>query len=218
VGTPLNIISGRAESLLKALPPDDPAAEDLRAIIGQIDRISRTIHSLLDTVRPRRPELRPTRLPDVLEPLLPLLQHAARQRAVALQAAVGQVPPVQADIGQMQQVLINLVVNALEATPAGGRVSVTARDRARAGREGVEIAVADTGSGIAPEHVGRLFEPFFTTKPRGQGTGLGLAICREIVRGHHGEIIVETEPSRGTTVTAWLPAAEEDAAPRQPVG
>jgi signal transduction histidine kinase len=207
VGTPLNIISGRAETLLKALPADDRAGEDLRAIIGQIDRISRTIGSLLDTVRPRRPELRPTRLADVLPPLLPLLEHAARQRGVTLEAEVTGAPALLADTGQLQQVLINLVVNALEATPPGGRVTVQATRRTHGTADGVAIAVADTGSGIAPEHVARLFEPFFTTKPRGQGTGLGLAICREIVRGHGGEITVETALQSGTTITAWIPAA-----------
>jgi signal transduction histidine kinase len=211
VGTPLNIISGRAESLLRILPADDPAGEDLRAIVGQIDRISRTISSLLDTVRPRRPELRPTRLDDVLDPLEPLLQHAARQRGVTLEAVVGEAPAMLADTGQLQQVLINLVVNAIEATPAGGRVSVRAWPREREAQEGVEIAIADTGSGIAPEHVGRLFEPFFTTKPRGQGTGLGLAICREIVRGHGGEMAIDTDLGAGTTVRAWLPSARANA-------
>jgi two-component system NtrC family sensor kinase len=213
VGTPLNIISGRAESLLKGVPAGDPAGEDLRAIIGQIDRISRTIHSLLDTVRPRRPELRPTRLSDVVEPLLPLLRHAARQRAVTLEAAVGDVPVLLADAGQLQQVLINLVVNAVEATPEGGLVKVTATERQRAGRDGVEIAVSDTGTGVAPEHLDRLFDPFFTTKPRGQGTGLGLAICREIVRSHRGEIGIETAVGAGTTVTAWIPAGADTPAP-----
>jgi signal transduction histidine kinase len=207
VGTPLNIISGRAESLLKTLAADDPAGEDLRAIIGQIERISRTISSLLDTVRPRRPQLRSTRLPDVFDPLLPLLRHAARQREVTLEASVGDVPPLLADAGQLQQVLINLVVNALEATPAGGHVRVRASRQERGGRDGVEIAVADTGSGIAADHLGRVFEPFFTTKPHGQGTGLGLAICREIVRGHGGDMGIETAVGVGTTVTAWLAAA-----------
>jgi signal transduction histidine kinase len=207
VGTPLNIISGRAESLLKTLAADDPAGEDLRAIIGQIERISRTISSLLDTVRPRRPQLRSTRLPDVFDPLLPLLRHAARQREVTLEASVGDVSPLLADAGQLQQVLINLVVNALEATPAGGHVSVRASRQERGGRDGVEIAVADTGSGIAADHLDRVFEPFFTTKPHGQGTGLGLAICREIVRGHGGDMGIETAVGVGTTVTAWLAAA-----------
>ena len=211
VGTPLNIISGRAEGLLRALSADDPARAELKVIIGQIDRISRTIGSLLDTVRPQRPALRPTRLGDVLDPLLPLLDHAARHRGVTLETTVAaDVPPVLADTGQLQQVLINLVVNALEATPKGGRVTVQVTRRALNGLDGVHIAVADTGVGIAPEHMSRIFDPFFTTKPAGQGTGLGLSICREIVRSHGGDITVETSGSMGTTAATWIPATEAE--------
>jgi signal transduction histidine kinase len=208
VGTPLNIISGRAESLLRALPADDPARVELKTIIDQIDRISRTINSLLDTVRPRRPELRPVRPADVLDPLLPLLAHAARQRGVTLETAVAADAPLMlADPGSLQQVLINLVVNALEATPAGGRVTVRAAAVTRDRTAGVELAVADTGAGISPEHVSRIFEPFFTTKPPGQGTGLGLAICREIIRNHRGQMAVDSKQGAGTTVVAWIPGA-----------
>ena len=131
---------------------------------------------------------------------------------MTLQAEVAPgLPALQADVGQLQQVLINLVVNALEATAAGGHVTVRATRGSRGIADGVTIAVADTGAGIAPEHLPRLFEPFFTTKPRGQGTGLGLAICREIVRGHGGDIGIETAVKEGTTVTAWIPAARGQA-------
>jgi two-component system NtrC family sensor kinase len=210
VGTPLNIISGRAESLLKTLTAEHPAAEDLRAIIGQIDRISRTISSLLDTVRPRRPQLAPTPVCDVLDPLMPLLAHAARQRGVTLEhAAAPELPLLMADPGQLQQVVINLVVNALEATARGGRVTVQAHPASRGIARGIALGVADTGTGVAVEHLPRLFEPFFTTKPRGQGTGLGLPICREIVRAHGGDIEVQSAIGVGTSVTAWIPAAKD---------
>jgi signal transduction histidine kinase len=103
-------------------------------------------------------------------------------------------------------VLINLTVNAVEATPPGGHVVLRAERAARQGADGVQIAVADNGTGIAPEHVPRVFEPFFTTKPPGQGTGLGLAICREIVRAHGGDISLGTSAGAGTTVSVWIPA------------
>jgi signal transduction histidine kinase len=209
VGTPLNIISGRAEFVLQTLPPEDRRREDLAVMIGQIDRISGIIRSLLDVVRPAKPEIQPTSLPAVIERLLPLLRHTARRRGLTLDASVpDDVPPVLADPNQLQQVLINLVMNAVEATPAGGRVHVTVRQRVAAADSGVEVAVADTGPGIPPEILPRVFEPFFTTKPPGQGTGLGLAICRDIVREHGGDIRLESGPQAGTTVTIWLPEVE----------
>jgi two-component system NtrC family sensor kinase len=210
VGTPLNIVSGRAEFILQSLPPADARRPDLEVIITQIDRISGIIRSLLDMVRPQKPEVQPTALPPVLDRLLPLLSPTARRRGVALVASVPpDLPPVLADPNQIQQVLINLLLNALEATPVGGRVSVGAERAAQDGRLGVRLRVADTGPGIAAEHLPRVFEPFFTTKPPGQGTGLGLAISRDIVRGHGGEIRVESAPGQGTTFTVWLPEALE---------
>jgi two-component system, NtrC family, sensor kinase len=209
VGTPLNIISGRAEFLLQALPADAPGRQDLEVIVAQIDRISGIIRSLLDMVRPQKPQVQPTRLDSVLERLLPLLQHTARRRGVVLTTAVpADLPPMLADPNQLQQVLINLLINALEATPAGGRVSVDARATTHDGRAGVAVSVTDTGPGIPPDLLPRVFEPFFTTKPPGQGTGLGLAISRDIVQAHGGQIRVESRDGAGTTFVAWLPGSE----------
>lgn len=211
VGTPLNIISGRAEVALNALPPDAGQREDLEVIVDQIDRITRIINSLLDTVRPQAPVPRPCEVARLVEPLMPLLTHAARGRSVALTSTVGRdLPPVLCDAGQLQQVLINVIMNAIEATPAGGRVVTDAKRQAEGGRCGVAIAVIDTGSGIPAEAVARVFQPFFTTKPRGQGTGLGLAISRDIITAHGGDIRVESEEGRGTTVTIWLPEVDAE--------
>jgi signal transduction histidine kinase len=209
VGTPLNIIAGRAEFLLKTLPLDGAARKDLETIVGQIDRISRIIGSLLDTVRFRPSAVRPTRIVDALDPLLPLLRHAARRRGVALTTAVpADLPPVLADASRLQQVVINLVLNAVEATPAGGRVTVQAGLAQDGDGPAVVLTVADTGAGIAADVVPRIFEPFFTTKPPGQGTGLGLAICRDIVRDLGGQIRVESEIGAGATFSVRVPIVE----------
>jgi two-component system NtrC family sensor kinase len=207
VGTPLNIISGRAEFTLRNMAPEDPNREDVEAIIKQIDRISRVISGLLDVVRPEVPKLEPLVVSDVVGELVPLLRHAARQRGVSLDTSTRHDGSrVRGDAAQLQQVLMNLVVNALEATPSGGRVSISTAPLAREGRPGVALAVADTGTGIAPEVLPRIFEAFFTTKSRGQGTGLGLAICRDIAKAHGGELLVESRAGEGTTFTLWLPA------------
>jgi signal transduction histidine kinase len=101
--------------------------------------------------------------------------------------------------------LINLVLNALDATPAGGRITITATGARRDRGDGVAIAVTDTGTGIAAGLLPRVFDPFLTTKPRGSGTGLGLAICRDIVRAHGGHISVESTLGSGSTFAVWLP-------------
>jgi signal transduction histidine kinase len=211
IGTPLNIISGRAEFLLKAAPPDSPDRRDLESIVAQIERISRTIHALLDTVRIQPLALRPTAIVECMDAFLPLLRHAARRRGVSLETAIPDgLPPVLADPAQVQQVLINLVLNALDATAEGGEVVVAAKLSQREDRSGIAVTVSDTGSGIAPGLLARVFEPFFTLKPRGEGTGLGLAICRDIVRVHGGEIDVCSELGSGATFTFWLPLAEAE--------
>jgi signal transduction histidine kinase len=210
VGTPLNIISGRAEFALRHSPATDPRREDLEAIINQIDRISRVISGLLDVVRPASPKLEPLSVGAVVGELLPLLRHAARQRGIVLESHRDDGDArVDGDAGQLQQVLLNLVVNALEATPAGGRVTISTRCSPRGDRDGVALTVADTGSGIAPDVAPRIFESFFTTKPRGQGTGLGLAICRDIAKTHGGEMTVTSRPGEGSTFALWVPAAVE---------
>ena len=208
VGTPLNIIAGRAELMLRALPADSPLREDLNVIITQIDRISRMIRAALDPFRQREPERAAVAPGSVTEVLQPLLQHFAKSRGVGLSVSLPRdLPPVHVDPGHLQQVLINLLTNAIEATPAGGRVEVTGTPRADDGRPGVAIAVRDTGAGI-PEHVlPRIFDPFFSTKPAHEGAGLGLSICRDLVRSNGSEIQVASTPGEGTTFTVWLPEA-----------
>jgi signal transduction histidine kinase len=211
VGTPLNIISGRAEFVAKTLPTDDPRRSDLEIIVAQIDRITRIIASLLDSVRPHRPETRPTVIGDVVDAILPLLRHAARRQQVSVESTVDDAVVVQADPAQLQQVLINLILNAVDATPPGGVVRVSTAAAPFRDRPGALLTVSDTGHGIPAEALPRIFEPFFTTKATGRGTGLGLAICRDIVLAHEGELRVESEVGRGTVFSVWLPSTTEAA-------
>jgi signal transduction histidine kinase len=205
----LNIVSGRAEFLLGSLHADDPRRRDLQTIIGQIDRVSGIIRALLDTVRPQKPEVRPTNLAQLLDRLLPLFGHLARKRGIEVQAKIpADLPLLQADPNQLQQLLINLLMNAIEATSEGGIVRISAEPSEIEERAGVALLVSDTGAGISPEALSKVFDPFFTTKPHGQGTGLGLAISRDIVKEHGGRISVASSVGHGTTFTVWLPAAE----------
>ena len=213
IGTPLNIISGRAEYILQSLTPGQPFAEELNVIVGQIDRISAMIRSLLDTVRPVKPEILPTSLKEVVDRLLLLLGHTARRHGVTLDVSVpDDLPPIRADRNQLQQVLINILMNAFEAARPVGSVQVRVRRAFRDGRPGVEIDVHDSGPGIAPAILPKIFEPFFSTKPPGEGTGLGLPISRDILKGLGGELSVQSSSGTGTTFSIWL-AEEPVAAP-----
>jgi signal transduction histidine kinase len=214
VGTPLNIIAGRAELTLRALPKDSPLREDLDVIVAQIDRISRMIRAALDPFRQREPERAATDPRSVTDVLRPLLQHFARSRGVTLSVSMPKdLPPVLVDPGHLQQVMINLLTNAIDATPPGGRVDVTAARRTDDDeRPGVAIAVRDTGSGIPADFLPKIFDPFFSTKSSSRdGSGLGLSICRDLVRSNGSDIQVASMPGEGTTFTVWLPEAGSEA-------
>jgi signal transduction histidine kinase len=216
VGTPLNIIAGRAELMLRALPEDSPLREDLGVVISQIDRISKMIRTALDPFHRREAQQTATQLTALTEGLRPLIQHFARTHGVKLAIAIpAGLPPVLVDSGHLQQVLINLLTNAIEATPAGGHVEVSAAGQPENGHSGVVVAVRDTGAGIPPDVLPRIFDPFFSTKPAHAGTGLGLSICRDLIRSNGSDIKVASTPGHGTTFTVWLPEAGPDAEKEQ---
>jgi len=216
INTPLASIALRAESLLKVAGDPRLLAVDafknfpryLKTIDEEIFRCKKIISALLEFSRVRRPETRITDLNALAEKAADLVGHQMKLKQVALALKLdGSLPHIKADDGQLRQALIALLMNALDATPPGGHVSVqTARDGAGA----VVLTVADDGSGIAPENLDRIFNPFFTTKPVGQGTGLGLAICHGIVASHGGDIRVDSEVGRGTRLSLVLPISGAD--------
>ena len=209
VGTPLNIISGRAEMVLASLPPDHPGREDLERIIQQIDRVSNIVRSLLDAVWLGKLEIQRVPVGLLIGRLLPLLEHVVRKRGIAMTTSIPEtLPDVAGDPGRLQQVIINLLMNAVEATPDDGQITITAWPGPTDGRAGVSVEVTDTGSGISPDALGQVFEPFYTTKPVGQGTGLGLAISRDIIRDHGGTIVARSRPGQGAAFMVWLPEYE----------
>ena len=212
INTPLASIALRAESLLRAASDPQLLATEafknfpryLKTIDEEIFRCKKIIAALLEFSRARKPETHATDLNSLTERAADLVGHQMKLRQVSLtlnlDPAVGLIP---ADDGQLRQALIALLMNALDATSPGGRVEIATR---RDAGGTVTVSVADTGSGIAREHLDKIFSPFFTTKPLGQGTGLGLAICHGIVTSHGGEIRVESEVGVGTRVSMLLPA------------
>jgi len=212
IGTPLGIIRGRAEYMLGKLGGmEHPQGRGLGAIIEQIDRVSRTIRQLLDFSRFQPAEAREVFLAPLVHGLQELLNIEAGRRRVRLHVDVPEhLPALAADADQLQQVILNLVLNACDACDAGGQVRMSASgvQTDTAGAHGMlELRVEDDGCGIAPEHLHQVFDPFFTTKKRGQGTGLGLTMVAQIVRNHGGQVELDSEPGQGTRVTLRWPIA-----------
>ena len=208
VGTPLHSVAGHLELLRKDLPPEAltaDASRRLTIIEAQVVRVIEIITRLLDVTRRAAGEPGPVDLERLARDTADLVRPTVVSAGVSLTVHVEPgLPPVHGQHDQLQQVMLNLLTNALDATPSGGRIEVTVGRRA-AGE--VEIAVHDTGRGISAADQKRIFEPFFSTKEAGHGTGLGLFISSEIVREHRGRIETESEESQGTTFRVSLPVA-----------
>jgi two-component system sensor histidine kinase HydH len=211
IGTPLGVVRGRAEYVSNKLGGGHPQSASLQVIVDQIDHVARTIRQLLDFARVKPAAVRPVAVPPVVTAVLDLLRLEAARRKLTLGAALSaDLPLLAADPDQLQQVLVNLVMNACDACSPGGHVTISAAPAETGDVTGwrrVRLEVADDGYGIAPELQHQVFDPFFTTKKRGQGTGLGLSIAAQIVRNHGGEIELDSEAGRGTRVSVLWPVA-----------
>ncbi len=212
IGTPLGVISGRAEHLLNELSPQDPLCGDLKSIVGQIERMSKIVNQLLNFARPKPPESRPVCLAAMLRDALVFFEHELKQRGISATVACAEgLPDIMADPDQIQQVLVNVILNAIQAMPQGGALTLRAsRTVPRRRREDpikdryIKIEIADTGCGIPPEHLSRIFDPFFTTKGVGKGTGLGLAVSDSIARNHGGWMRATSLVGEGSVLSMYL--------------
>lgn len=192
----------------------------LEKIYNAGQRASKITNSVLGMARNRSQGFAPTDLATLVEESLLLLERELRKYRIDIERQFETVPPALANGNQIQQVLLNLLINARQAMPSGGRVTIRLTTDAAA--ESVHLTVRDTGSGIPPDKLRHIFEPFFSTKSgpdetgRG-GTGLGLATCRDIIESHRGRIRVESTVGRGTAFTIMLPAAAPQPAVAAPV-
>jgi signal transduction histidine kinase len=205
INNPLGVILSRTDYLREVVregASKTEVNEDLDAIHRQAGRITRIVRDLLSFSRPSPMELRPVPLRGIVDRSVELTGPHLRQSAIRLIIDVPvNLPELRADPDRLQQVLINLINNAVDAMPAGGELRIRARTEDRH----VILSVADTGMGIAREDLKRVFDPFFSTK-QGTGTGLGLSISYGIVRDHGGQIWAESQPERGSTFLVSLPA------------
>jgi len=212
VGTPLNLVTGHLQLLEGQKDLPDKTRERLRVIGGQIQRVGDIVRRLLDLTR--RPQLH-REVQSFADLLLDLQQLWTPTLAAHGVSVTAEAPPtclLDVDRKQMEQLFLNLMNNAVDAMPEGGTVNLSAQPSEESTPGGVwwEFRFQDSGQGIPADLLGQVFRPMFTTKPEGKGTGLGLSICREIVRGHGGEIRIESTDRKGTCVVFTLPGAAQE--------
>jgi two-component system, NtrC family, sensor kinase len=213
IRNPLTSIRSTVQYLLQDYSKDNPKRVFVEEVLSEVDRIDRTVGGLLSLTRAHEIEWSEVDLADLLDQTLVLVTAQAQRQGVA----IGREPwdpsvAVRGDSMQLKQVCLNLLLNALQAMPDGGTLTVSlGRERSSLSDDGLIralVRIADTGIGIPREHMDEVFDPFFTTKR--EGTGLGLSVSYWIVQRHDGELDLTSEPGRGTTVSVRLPVASVD--------
>ncbi|MDY6972151.1 MAG: ATP-binding protein [Thermodesulfobacteriota bacterium] len=216
VGTPLNVISGTAEYLMKDMNKSDPKYDDLETIESQANRIIKSLQLFLQSARFQEPELGSVSINDLIDGVLHLTRRQISDGNISVVTELSpDLPFVRGDPAQLQQVFLNIIMNAIHAMESGGELGVNTRLLPQGSISFidsplVEIAISDTGDGIFEENLSKLFDPFFTTKDMGKGTGLGLTVSHRIVENHHGIIEVESQVGKGTTFLVKLPVGKEE--------
>ncbi len=218
VNTPLAVISTYAQMLAKQVSQDEQKARLLDKIASQTFRASEIVNSLLNFSRTSATDFSRVDLNRVIRETWTLVEHKFKMVGIQLEARLDQtLPEIEGNTGKLQQVFLNLFLNARDAMPHGGVLTLLS-----AGPDGnpggtVRVEVSDTGEGIAPEHLNRIYDPFFTTKGGQKGTGLGLAVTYGIIKEHAGAISVESQPGRGTYFRLEFPPARKEAPVRKEV-
>jgi len=204
VNTPLTGISSYTQMLLQQAEASDPSTKVLEKIERQTFRAAKIVNGLLNLARPAQVDSGPCDINVVINDVLSLLEHQFRTGSIQVRKELaGSAPVVQGIEHKLQQVFLNLFLNARDAMPKGGWLTIVSRQD----RNGAVVEVGDTGSGIPPDQLSRIYDPFFTTKAIGKGTGLGLSITYGIVQEHGGSITCDSQIGQGTRFTIHLPLA-----------
>ena len=206
INNPLGVILGYAGYLEKKIPEDDPNFTFIHEIKRESKRCKKIVQDLLSYSRTPKPVLEQTDIPQLLQQIIDFASnHTDLYHVTIRQELADDIPLIEADGDQLRQVVINLLLNAGAASPQDSEIRVSAKIE---NHTWLRIEFGDNGEGISAENLEKIFEPFFTTKAR--GTGLGLAITKQIIEMHRGEITIESEPGRGTTVIILLPLVREE--------
>jgi len=212
INNPMGVILGFSQGILKTLPEDDPLKKPLTTIERESLRCKRIVQNLLDFARRSEPTLHLININELIDASCDLVEHQTSLQNVKLVKSYDTaLPSIMADPNQLQQVFINIILNAYQAMPDGGTLHITTKT---VGSES-QVIFADTGTGIPPESVQNVFDPFFTTKEVGEGTGLGLSVSYGIVKAHGGDIEVESQVGQGTVFVIKLPLDKSEGDERQ---
>jgi len=212
IRNPLAGIAGVIEIIGRDLPKESPARAVVKDVRSEVMHINRIVSELLEIARPKIPDFRLGNIVATTEQAVLFARDQGRARQVEVELnKVGEIPPVEMDHGQIHQVLLNLLLNAIQACETGGHVRAEVTNDG----ESVTLAVSDNGKGITPENLPNIFRPFFTTK--GDGTGLGLSLARRIVEDHGGRIEVTSTVGEGTRFEVVLPVRRPVAQPEDVV-
>jgi signal transduction histidine kinase len=210
---PLGIVMGFTQELLSDASPDSRNFQALKIIDEETRRCQRIIQELLQFARPRSAELIPTDIKQAIDKTINMVANRLYKQNIKQSIFVDEnMPLISADPQQFEQVLVNLLLNAIDAMPNGGHVNVEATLKTADGsKPAVILAVTDDGNGIDEADLSKIFQPFFSAK-KGKGIGLGLSICERIVQNHGGTIKVESKPGQGTTFKIQLPLEHDPSA------
>jgi signal transduction histidine kinase len=207
---PLVGIGSTASLLLDEFEKSDPRRAEIEVILQETRRMDRIVNQIVEYARPRKLALARFALSDLVKHVVKLLSEPLKAKLLTVRTSIPEAADhLNADRDQLEQVLLNVIDNAIDATPRNGlAIHITAREAVHHEQPGIMIQVKDAGKGIPMEVLSRVFEPFFTSgKPR--GTGLGMAICKNIIERHRGDIHMTSAVGEGTITSIWLPLSQD---------
>jgi two-component system NtrC family sensor kinase len=208
INNPLGTISIYAQMVLDELGTDnDSCRESLKVVMKQTNRAGRIVKDLLEFARQSEPEMRILNVNNILRKAIAITTHPAELQNIRIATNLSRdLPDIQADSDKLEQVFVNIIINAIHSMPEGGELNVTTRITDDS--KGIEIEISDTGCGIPEEHLSKLFDPFFSTKSIGEGTGLGLSVSLGIVQRHNGTIEVKSKAGEGSVFIIRFPIGD----------
>ncbi len=204
IRNPLSSIKGAVNILAVDYPPEHKKHRMLKVLDCEADRLNKVLTAFLSFAKPQPLQSTRINLINKVEEVIGLLKMQAVSANIEIIRDFADSPPlIKLDEGQMGRVFLNIMLNAMQAMPDGGKLTVSIKKAILDKKEGLQLNIGDTGCGIKPEDMSDIFNPFFTTKSN--GTGLGLAICYRIIKEHQGNIKITSRPQQGTLVSLWIP-------------